>query len=574
MAVEALVAEALSRASNAEALDLALQVPDFEATPRLSYLAALACARMGAASEARSRLAAIDTAALDPALAAQVTSLAARLAKDRGDAREALDRYREALRLAPGAYPAVNAATMAHLLGDAATRDELARQALRLAPEQGDHWDWASRGEALLLLGQGDESARAYETARELARGRHGDVASMRRQLRLIGSAHAVRMLEVLASAQVLAFTGHMIDAPGRPAPRFPAALEGEVRSRIAAEIRRMPGAIGYSQAACGADLLFLEAMQDAGHETQVVLPFATGDFVRESVAFAGPGWVERFERALGRATRVIHATEEPYLGDDILFEHASNLIQGMAMLRAAELETRATMLAVAEGSGGAALGGTAANVRQWKARGGEVIELTLASAGAPSAGQAPMPGGGAHARRVLKSILFSDITGFSRMPEQYSPRFAELFLGAARASLDRLAITPADANTRGDGLYIVFDQPSEAADFALALGEAIGAIPWTELGMPGATHVRTGLHVGPVFHTLDPIMGKPTFNGSHVNRAARLEPIVRPGEVFVTHAFAATLALGRTAHRCEYIGVTPLAKGFGSAPLYRLVRA
>src|SRR6185312_14720297 len=194
--------------------------------------------------------------------------------------------------------------------------------------------------------------------------------------------------------------TGHMIDAPGRPAPRFPAALEGEVRSRIAAEIRRMPGAIGYSQAACGADLLFLEAMQDAGHETQVVLPFATGDFVRESVAFAGPGWVERFERALGRATRVIHATEEPYLGDDILFEHASNLIQGMAMLRAAELETRATMLAVAEGSGGA-----------------EVSELTLASAGAPSAGQAPMPGGGAHARRVLKSILFSDITGFSRMP-------------------------------------------------------------------------------------------------------------------------------------------------------------
>src|SRR6185312_7403521 len=259
MAVEALVAEALSRASNAEALDLALQVPDFEATPRLSYLAALACARMGAASEARSRLAAIDTAALDPALAAQVTSLAARLAKDRGDAREALERYREALRLATGAYPAVNAATMAHLLGDAATRDELARQALRLAPEQGDHWDWASRGEALLLLGRGDESARAYETARELARGRHGDVASMRRQLRLIGSAHAVRMLEVLASAQVLAFTGHMIDAPGRPAPRFPAALEGEVRSRIAAEIRRMPGAIGYSQAACGADLLFLE---------------------------------------------------------------------------------------------------------------------------------------------------------------------------------------------------------------------------------------------------------------------------------------------------------------------------
>jgi class 3 adenylate cyclase len=395
----------------------------------------------------------------------------------------------------------------------------------------------------------------------------------MRRQLRLVGSPAALAMLETLAAPKVVAFTGHMIDAPGRRSPRFPAALEGEVASRIDAAIATLPAVVGYSQAACGADLLFLEALQDAGHETQVVLPFAHGDFVRESVAFAGAQWVERFERAIGRATRVTFATEEPYLGDDILFEHASNLIQGMAILRAAELETDAMMLAVVDRSAGNALGGTAANVRQWKERGGDVVQVTLDSEADPRASRLS-PSVALRSIRVLKSILFADITGFSRMPEQYSPRFAELFLGAARQALDRLAISPADANTRGDGLYIVFDRATHAADFALALRDAMAAIPWTDLGMPPETHVRTGLHVGPVFETPDPIMGKPTYNGTHVNRAARLEPIVRPGEIFVTHAFAATLALDRAGHRCEYIGVTPLAKGFGAAPLYRLVRA
>ncbi|HST02794.1 MAG TPA: hypothetical protein VLJ84_14145, partial [Usitatibacter sp.] len=152
--------------------------------------------------------------------------------------------------------------------------------------------------------------------------------------------------------------------------------------ARIEAAIAALPAVVGYSQAACGSDLLFLEALQDAGHETQVVLPFALGDFVRESVAFAGTAWVDRFERAIGRATRVTFATEEPYLGDDILFEHASNLIQGMAILRAAELETGAMMLAVIDPSAGNAVGGTAANVRQWKERGGEVTQIALASGG------------------------------------------------------------------------------------------------------------------------------------------------------------------------------------------------
>jgi class 3 adenylate cyclase len=56
------------------------------------------------------------------------------------------------------------------------------------------------------------------------------------------------------------------------------------------------------------------------------------------------------------------------------------------------------------------------------------------------------------------------------------------------------------------------------------------------------------------------------------VNRTARLEPIVRPGHIFVTEAFAASLAAEDDERfTCSYIGAMPLAKQFGEARLYRL---
>ena len=69
--------------------------------------------------------------------------------------------------------------------------------------------------------------------------------------------------------------------------------------------------------------------------------------------------------------------------------------------------------------------------------------------------------------------------------------------------------------------------------------------------------------------------MGKTTFYGTHVNRTAHLEPIVQPGQIFVTEAFAASLVPddGGRFH-CHYIGAVPLAKHVGDASLYRLTPA
>jgi adenylate cyclase len=77
------------------------------------------------------------------------------------------------------------------------------------------------------------------------------------------------------------------------------------------------------------------------------------------------------------------------------------------------------------------------------------------------------------------------------------------------------------------------------------------------------------------VFRGPDPLLGKDNWYGSAVARAARIEPITPPGEIYVTEPFAAILALetGLDAYSCEYDGEVPIAKGYGHFRMYRLCR-
>jgi hypothetical protein len=62
---------------------------------------------------------------------------------------------------------------------------------------------------------------------------------------------------------KVLLFSGHMIDAPDRPTPRFPPEKEPVAAVAIAntiVEIGAGPGDLAICGGACGGDLLFAEA--------------------------------------------------------------------------------------------------------------------------------------------------------------------------------------------------------------------------------------------------------------------------------------------------------------------------
>ncbi|HKP12067.1 MAG TPA: hypothetical protein VJZ91_08160, partial [Blastocatellia bacterium] len=99
---------------------------------------------------------------------------------------------------------------------------------------------------------------------------------------------------------RVLLFAGHMIDAPGREHPRFPASQEQVAREKIkeaiVAEMRSGAGvACGFAGGASGGDILFHEVCDELGILTRFYLAVPPQKYVTTSVQKAGPQWVERF---------------------------------------------------------------------------------------------------------------------------------------------------------------------------------------------------------------------------------------------------------------------------------------
>lgn len=497
-------------------------------------------------------------------------------------------------------YPGINAATLSLIVGDAPTAQALAREILATIAsrtQQPQTWDDATAGEAHLVLGNVTQARASYARACERAGNDAGNVATMRRQVQLLARVQpeAVHVLDVLPASAVLAFVGHLIDTPGRAEHRFPADLEPVVAAAIAEQLSRMHRPVVYTSAACGADLLFIEAALDAGAEVNVVLPFDRQDFVRTSVEIGRASWAERFERAMLRANHVFMATEESYLDDDVLFDHAAQLIEGLALLRASQLETHATMLCVLDSRAEGGPGGARQSFERWRLHHStpividlEAIRLAAASHGAvdpqakalapledpPQLREARPEAAIARPRRTLKTLLFADFAGFGRLHDAFAPLFHARFLDVIAAQMEASPIKPLEANTWGDGLYVVFAEAHDAGEFALSLLARMLQVDWTSAGLADSSQIRIALHAGPVFCGFDPIIGRDNYFGSSVTKAARIEPITPPGMVYVSEAFAATLvAAAETAFSFEYAGKLALAKGYGESRIYRLGR-
>ena len=349
----------------------------------LAYLYALGCLRSGALDAAQSSIETLRKELVGhDALQADVESMAGRLAKERflvaiseTKSLEALtsgiEAYRRADGLKPNLHAKINAATLLRMVGAQSESEALAHDILaelRAEQEELSYWNCATQAEALLLTGDVASATYSYAQAARLAGSRFGDIASTRRQLQLLARVFdpAHQMLQAIPGPKVVAFSGHMIDTDDRSSTRFPHWLEPAVQTAIDHAVGNSVPVIAYTQAACGCDILFCESLLARSQEVNIVLPFAVEDYIAQSVLPGGAYWVDRFERVMAGATSITFATEERYLGDDSLFEHASNLIQGMAFLRAKELAVKPNMLVVADFSQTGGTGGTLATQAQW----------------------------------------------------------------------------------------------------------------------------------------------------------------------------------------------------------------
>ena len=111
----------------------------------------------------------------------------------------------------------------------------------------------------------------------------------------------------------VLLFSGHMIDAPGRKQPRFPADKESIAADAIADTLTQSgigAGDLAICGGACGGDLIFAEACLARGAGLELYLPFDQPTFLAESVDFAGANWHDRFLAAASKATMHVASAE------------------------------------------------------------------------------------------------------------------------------------------------------------------------------------------------------------------------------------------------------------------------
>ena len=436
---------------------------------------------------------------------------------------------------------------MAVLRGDLARARVLAaevRAAGAAAPV--DYWQEATLAEAALILGDAPEARARYARAVTLAGRNYGDIGSTRRQARLL-EAHLPRNGEPASGAldipPVVAFSGHMIDAPGRTPPRFPASDEARVRELVMERMAALAPAAAYGSAACGADLLFLETARELGCETHVVLPFPAGDFRRTSVDYAGADWAARFERALAAADSVTVASDHAARGSIATFDYANLVLTGMALLRARLLDTPMRALAVHAPGGNALGGGTASVLAAWKQRGLEADVIELASSGTGAAPPASPEASAKGIRHEIRAMLFADAVGYSKFTEDQIPLYITEFLGGV-AALARGGRQPFEhVETSGDGLYMVFADPDAAGEYALELSRLAATTDWAARGLPAGFNVRVALHCGPVHCGLNPLTGTPVYTGPHTSRAARIEPVTPPGQVYASSAYAAVVA-------------------------------
>ena len=169
--------------------------------------------------------------------------------------------------------------------------------------------------------------------------------------------------------------------------------------------------------------------------------------------------------------------------------------------------------------------------------------------------------------------MLFADVVGSSKIMEEQVPNFVEHFMGAINQLVAESPDKPLLKNTWGDALYCVFASVQDGGNFALQLRDLVANTDWQAKGLPKEINLRISLHAGPVYCYKEPLFKELEYAGSHIVRAARIEPITPPGQVYASQQFAALASTQRVQDfTCEYVGRIPLPKHAGIIPLY-LVR-
>ena len=170
--------------------------------------------------------------------------------------------------------------------------------------------------------------------------------------------------------------------------------------------------------------------------------------------------------------------------------------------------------------------------------------------------------------------FIFTDLQGYSDLDENEMIRFqtevcTDLATHLAWFTDPKHHIA---FNTWGDAIYAVFQDGVSAVKFALAYRDYFKQFKLGDKTLAP----RIAGHFGQGNPVEDPLNnGRVNVFGQHVNTTARMEPVTRPGEIYVSDAFrraylnhpdSASLAI-----KFDELGILKLAKSFGELEVFRL---
>ena len=509
----------------------------------LQHVAILALASCGSTGAA---LAAYRGSDLKASTSEDFLALEARLLKDlaflAGGANaaplliEAAEAYERIADRTKGAYPAQNAALLWALAGDATRANrlaasvlaELARQSVPVDP-QAAYFHWAMVAEAALVMGEGRALSDAVAAANVFCRrnlwARTRTFAQMRRLL------------------HVRADCGDVVDRWHLPAVAFVCPKDEPFASEefTALEPDGEAPVLVYDAGSAHAELR--RQLTTLGSDLHVIVPNAPVDGLA-----ARPAELVLNRQASGQ--RSVYNWSSLLLDDADDNEHCcAEVALGLSQGFAEALHAPWVLLREAEG-----------RWRQYRPRNRPEFCRNFAARG---------HAGGNGTRYAL---FFADAVGYSTLSAPETRRYwSKLLPETGAAVLRRHAEDVVFRKTWGDAIHSVFRSAAGAARAALEMTAATTRLN-EDFSAGRRLEFRMALHYGAVDVGMDPIEETQSFFGPQLSLAARVVPVVPPGGVFVTEAFAARLSLeGARDLSCTYVGATELAKAYGRVRLLAL---
>ncbi|GHU23435.1 hypothetical protein FACS1894172_08240 [Spirochaetia bacterium] len=169
--------------------------------------------------------------------------------------------------------------------------------------------------------------------------------------------------------------------------------------------------------------------------------------------------------------------------------------------------------------------------------------------------------------------IVFTDLKGFSKLSEDEIILFQTEVVPALALKIKVYKDRSKFWNTWGDAIFAAFENGIDAVLFMLEYRNFFKEHKYSKMDL-NSIHPRIAGHFGSALVVDDPILGNINLFGANINQTARIEPITRAGEIFVSTDFkkAYNKIKGEKPQiKFNELGIIKLAKDFGEREVFRL---